>query len=44
MGGSRGGAMYKGGGMAPQKFEIFLNIYIYIYITILIFSNFSLQK
>ena len=39
IGDCRGGGMYKGGGMAPQNFEIFL-----IYIIILMFSNFSLQK
>ena len=30
IGDCRGGGMYKGGGMAPQNFEIFLNIYNYI--------------
>ena len=29
IGDCRGGGMYKGGGMAPQNFEIFLNIYNY---------------
>ena len=40
----RGGVVLKVGGHAPSNFEVFLNIYIYIYITILMFSKFSLYK